>query len=83
MLSIIEVEHNRRWSSNKKVFIVTVDTPDVFCNKSPQLLVGAVALGGSLADEVGGGVPQARHSFLSAGFDTRHVEHDHCPVKTQ
>ena len=47
------------------------------------MLVAAVALGGSLVDEVGGAVPQARHSFLSAGFDTRHVEHDHCPVKTQ
>ena len=45
------------------------------------MLVAAVALGGSLVDEVGGAVPQARHSFLSAGFDTRHVEHDHCPVK--
>ena len=32
---------------------------------------------------VGGGDPQARHSFLSAGLETRQAEQDHCPVKNK
>ena len=56
--------------------------PDVSGSRFPQLLVIGLAIGGSSLDEVGGAVPQARHSFLSDGFDTRHVEHDHCPVKS-